>query len=282
MPPSDDPNLPAIATAEATKVWAGQLGRFMDTVFGPAATEAGELLGQEVKLWKAMNLMRHAARLEAALEKRGLDRTTVRHLGFAEAVPLIDAASYEDSEEVQALWVELLANALDPKEETVIERVFISILKEIGPCEAGLLDLLYRHGHLNPVLNFGAEESFEAVTAWRSRFDAERRVAALVNLRRLGCVGPHFDIPDMHQLLEYESFTEGLPDGPRTINLEGLRRTLEEMLVSVHYSHGSDAFPESPILDVEGRKERCGELGLTITALGNRLLSATKSPPNTG
>ena len=57
--------------------------------------------------------------------------------------PLLEAASLEEDPELQELWVNLLANAADPRRGNVVYPSFILMAKELTPREAKLLASLH-------------------------------------------------------------------------------------------------------------------------------------------
>jgi hypothetical protein len=53
-------------------------------------------------------------------------------------------STVEDDDDLQQLWANLLTNAMDPKYTSKITRNFVSILADIEPIDARILDLIVR------------------------------------------------------------------------------------------------------------------------------------------
>ena len=275
-------DIAATAVVEATKVAAKQIGNYASTVFGPASEEFGALMAREVRLWKAMNLLKHVEKLQQVLKERGLRPEQARHLGYSEAVPLIEAASYEESDEVHGLWAGLLASALDPATDVRIEKAFVSILKEIGPVEAQLLLFVREYGGSGPSVIEGepAVRMWEAYSASLASVPPDLLGAAIVNLRRLGCLEPNWIEPDV-------AWPSEAPDALGSATKGGFNDSyfamcdLMELMAQGMFSadtHGG------PMLRLEGKdgdwKEFVDAAALRLTVLGHRLMGAIENRPD--
>ena len=233
-----------------------------------------------------MNYVKHAEKLSKFVEERGLGPDCIRHLGYAEVVPLIEAASYEENDEVHDLWAGLLVNALDPNSDVAIGKVFVALLKEIGPAEARLLRLVHQYGtdgDIHRTLPHNAD-ALNAVLQWRADVEDSVRKAAIVNLRRLGCLAPSVSSPDLMGIIEYEGYDEGIPYGERTINIAHLEEELSGLVWAITESLLSEDLPPGPdmlaLRAIEDEKICVSELGLKFTALGYRLMDATFHCPS--
>jgi hypothetical protein len=60
----------------------------------------------------------------------------------AVAIPLLDAATLENREELQDLWASLLANLMDPAHCDLVRIEFVDTLKQLNPIDAKCLELL--------------------------------------------------------------------------------------------------------------------------------------------
>lgn len=279
---SNELDLPGKAVAEATKVWSKQIGSYANTVFGPASEEFGELMGQEVRLWKAMNLLKHVDELQQVLKERGLRPEHARYLGYSEAVPLIEAASYEESDEVQGLWARLLASALDPETDVRIEKAFVSILREIGPIEAQLLLFVREYGGSGPSVIEGepAARMWEAYSVSLASVSPDLLGAAIINLRRLGCLEPNWIEPDVVWSSKAPDALGGAINGDFN-DWHFVMCDLMELMAKGMFSadtHGG------PLLRLEGndgeRREYIDAAALRLTVLGHRLMGAIENRPD--
>ena len=78
--------------------------------------------------------------LRAAFEKlhaRGVE--TAKPIRPGPGKEAFEAASLETDETLQDMWVELLANAMDPDRDVSLQRIFIDTLKQFEPIDAHIL-----------------------------------------------------------------------------------------------------------------------------------------------
>lgn len=185
---------------------ARDAGQFLDKIFGEPAREVGGLLSDQIRFWRAMRMLNLKQKFEDELGRRGLTYEDIRALPLGQSVPLIEAASMEDSDAVQDLWAGLLASASDPHSGITMKKVYTALLKEIGPCEAALLDLLWKFP-LDRQVRLDSKDALEAKyndlaeLSWRKHSEADRQ-SALGNLRRLGLIAPTQRPLDMSGLLK--------------------------------------------------------------------------------
>jgi hypothetical protein len=110
---------------------------FLGTIGGPAATEFGGTLGDWMKYWRFKNMVNIALRAKSFLERRGIQPKRVLP---GTMIPLLEAASLADTEELQEMWASLLASAArgDAPE---VPPAYVFILRELSPVEARVLAL---------------------------------------------------------------------------------------------------------------------------------------------
>lgn len=235
-------------------------------------------MGQQVRLWKAMNLMKHAAKLAEVMAERGLSPDQVRHLGFAEAVPLIEAASYEESDEVQELWAKLLASALDPASSVSVEKPFVGILRQVGAVEASILSFVstVELVALRRVSGPDAVTILEMHDRLLGEISQKAVAAGVLNLRRLGCISPLFTPPDTSRLVDEDILGRTIG-----VNAAALTDALSDLMFNVADGLVTDALPEGPLLKLPKHEMRLPVAGLYLTELGDRLMDAVNNKPAT-
>ena len=81
-------------------------------------------------------------RSEAFRREIGLDKPT-RQIPLKLAIPLLEAASLEDDDFLQDLWVKLLVNAANIECKVSLQRAYISILEQLTSLEARMLLKIY-------------------------------------------------------------------------------------------------------------------------------------------
>jgi predicted O-methyltransferase YrrM len=116
-----------------------EITAFMGTVAGTPSFQLGELVGDEIKLWRFKPNLRHAQRAKEMLDAAGLQ---AHQVPFRTLVPLIESASLEDDDELTERWAALLANAASGQQH--VPPSFPNVLRELEPTQAQLLDRLYQ------------------------------------------------------------------------------------------------------------------------------------------
>lgn len=283
----------AETTGKALDVVSG-VGKFLDRIVGNALAESGEALTDQVRFWRKMRLLELDKRFEAACAARNLSPETMKPLSLGKTVQVLEAASVEEEDEVQLLWAELLANAVDPACGVTVKKVYVTLLKDFSPADAVLLELLSK---LRSYRRLSANRTEDIETTLRS---AESRVAeyrqerwaklseadragAISNLRRLGCIVPNFARPpSVQRLLTKVRVEVGLRRNPELVQIDA--RELQSLIVWMASSLntvGGGAGPNLPD-SVEYHTEygfRIGrinvpELNLELTPIGVDLVKA--------
>ena len=129
-------------TSENNNSVKESVGKLVYLLFGPAAKEAGDALGDYVRgvlyPWRMNNLEKIAAK---AQERIGNTQTIP--LPPKTAMEFVDAASMDDDEVLQVLWASLLARYLINGAEK--REPFVGILRQLTPTEAKIFKGLYQY-----------------------------------------------------------------------------------------------------------------------------------------
>ncbi len=138
--------------AKATKEVAKTVGKGIDTSKNLGAFFAQFLTGSlkqamgmiEDKLiqvrWKGQ--VRLQEKVEKYMKALGMD-TPTRFIPPKFALPLIQAASLEDDDNIQDMWARLLVNGADERNGLDLQMAYIEILNNLTPLEAKILDKIY-------------------------------------------------------------------------------------------------------------------------------------------
>ncbi|HEY4082138.1 MAG TPA: Abi-alpha family protein [Burkholderiaceae bacterium] len=174
---------------QTTEKLGGFVSRF---VAGPLQQITG-IVEDRLRYTRWELQLRLMDRADTLLKLRGLDVAT-RNVPLKLALPLLEAASIEDDESLQDRFAMLLVNAADAGSEVEVRRAYISILEQLTPLDALLVDLLYglpfdqarHHGICTTNLPHSARVVPEG------EFDhaepSDEVVLSLSNLVRLGCL----------------------------------------------------------------------------------------------
>jgi hypothetical protein len=110
------------------------------SIFGPAAEEAGLMLKDHVRVFRAKRQLRLYERSAAIFARTGVKPQQVP---LKLLFPIIESASVEESDELQDRWANLLAHAADPESADSVSMSFPTILRELNPRQVKFLDALY-------------------------------------------------------------------------------------------------------------------------------------------
>ncbi|WP_082108945.1 Abi-alpha family protein [Azospirillum thiophilum] len=144
-----------------------------------------------VRFERQVRLLDRAAEFMAERGKAGPDRKIPLNV----ALPLLEAATLEEDNDLQDLWVRLLVNGTDGDRPDEIERSFVSILRDMSRLDA---EILQKIGDADNGTGVWTAELPELAISYRrgSERPAEKQEPSddvnisLSNLTRLGVIDP--------------------------------------------------------------------------------------------
>lgn len=116
---------------------------FLKRVLGPIGDEAGRAIAHPLREWNEKRVRLGMQTLESAaamLDEAGRSASPVPGRVL---FPLLQAASIKEHEQLRRMWVTLLANSADSARRADMLPAFVSILKELSPVEAAVLEGVY-------------------------------------------------------------------------------------------------------------------------------------------
>ena len=120
-----------------------EAGSFLAGFFqGPLEQVAG-IAEDFLRYVRADYQLRWIEKLKWSLKQRGLAGPT-RAVPFKIAMSIIREASEEENDELQDRWARLLVNAADTASGVNVQPMYLSILKDLSPQDAQVLDSIYR------------------------------------------------------------------------------------------------------------------------------------------
>lgn len=125
---------------------------FLAKVFKEPAEQAAGIISDKLKFLRWQRQVRMADEVQKILDERGVKETSAIPLKFA--VPMLEAASMEEENELQDLWVKLMANAMDPSKNKEIRITYIDILKRLNSTDVKILDFFYKTLKKDPSVDF--------------------------------------------------------------------------------------------------------------------------------
>lgn len=137
----------ALTTAVTSKLGAGtsealqrQSELFLSAALGEPAKALGGLLSDKINARRHKNLITITIEAQKRLAAAGV---TAKEVPLTIIHPALESASFEQDQDLQAMWANLLANAADPRQIKSVLPSFPTILKELTSRDAKFLDALY-------------------------------------------------------------------------------------------------------------------------------------------
>jgi hypothetical protein len=169
------------------KTTLAPVGDVIKRIAGPLADEIGESLALLARPYRIALSVKMFQKTQRMLKEAGLPAQPVPPRLF---LPMLEAASIENDEDLHTKWSALLANAASSPNK--VHPSFIEILKQLTPDDARLLDKLYTstNGQKYRLLN-------------QSLWLADRYGIPFQNLTRLGMIEVTYDVDGMKVDMRY-------------------------------------------------------------------------------
>lgn len=113
--------------------------KFLNTIFGSAAKEIGELIADRVRYRRLKNQIKIFNKTRMLLEENNLE---ARELNLKTLVPLIENSSLEEDDLLSDKWSNLIANMVSTPEDG-LEPKLVKTLSNLSSIEAKVLDKSY-------------------------------------------------------------------------------------------------------------------------------------------
>lgn len=170
-----------VAKTLGLAVEAGRdVGRYGAEVLGPLPHNlVGLTLGDRIQTKRWENLLRLLHKAKERLAADGIIES--EPVSLTVAVPLLEAATYEDRDELVDLWARLLAAAMDPARAGDIKQDFIETVRKLDPVDARVFRTM-RHG-----ITASTRDYIAGVLG----VGPDRVEVSLIKLHGLGCVSRH-------------------------------------------------------------------------------------------
>jgi Abortive infection alpha len=186
------------AGAGAVKEVAALGNRLAGYFEGPILQFSGAL-EDTVSAWRLKRVIKLRDDVQNILQERGLEFPS-RDVPPKFALPLLNYASLEEDDELQARWARLLANAADASIKMDLRTAYVEILKELTALDVKILDIVVKlsGSDLPPRMTYPIETE-ELPHNARVHVDGGSRelgfpspsvMESLSNLNRLGCLIP--------------------------------------------------------------------------------------------
>lgn len=118
------------------------LGRFVSRITTEPLETVMGILNDKLQFVRWERKLRLAERGREILDQRGI-QGPLRPIPYKLALPIIENASLEDNDELQDLWANLLASAVDPQFEGPIRTAYVDIIKQLEVVDVHILNEAY-------------------------------------------------------------------------------------------------------------------------------------------
>ncbi|WP_133304748.1 hypothetical protein [Mesorhizobium sp. DCY119] len=134
-----------IAKTAGKAIDASEKGaRYLAETFSEAINAIAGAAADSAKGFRIRNRASVAVKTQSHLEALGLDIAFLE-IEHRAAVPLIEALSLESDDGLQEMWAVYIANAVDPRQQTIgITRIITNAISKLEPEDKNALDYLFK------------------------------------------------------------------------------------------------------------------------------------------
>lgn len=185
------------AAAEVSKFGTKALGTtekilgFLSKVFKEPLEDVAGIVGDRLKFLRWERQVRMAEEVTKILEERNLSNT--KPVAPKLALPIIENASLEEDDSLQNIWINLMANSMDPNFKNDIRFAYIEIIKSLEPVDARLLEYFYDVLINDPKVDLAQPTDFsltKEVIAQGLGLELNQCILSIYNLFRAQCLSP--------------------------------------------------------------------------------------------
>jgi Abortive infection alpha len=167
-------------------------GSYLSKYIGGPLEQASGILEDKLKYYRWERKIRLLERANKFLEERGINQT-ISPVPLKIAIPLLEAGSIEEDNDIQDIYAHILANAADAGFELQIQRTYIDVLQNLSGLEIEILRKIYSL-NFEEIWNEGVYTTNlpEALLTKKPEQENLRPVKdveiALANMHRLGLI----------------------------------------------------------------------------------------------
>ena len=133
----------AKATGQVAEL-ADHASGFLNKVFGDLVVDGVGLAADRLKFYRTELFLDYKDRVEKLFAEKGI--AAFVPIPPRLALPILEAATVEEREDLQDLWAGLTANYMDPKYQGERRTAFASVLRELEPVDAQVLGHIRKFG----------------------------------------------------------------------------------------------------------------------------------------
>lgn len=174
-----------------------QFGEFLSRFIGGPLEQGVGIFEDKLKYMRWERQVRLMRRADEFLASQRVNEPA-RPLPMKIAVPFFQAASLEEDDYLQDMWVKLLVNGTTKDGGFEVARTYVDILERLTHLEARILERIYEEPFDNlehfSIATAGLPDTIRLVGETELNelpYPSEEIKLALANLVRMGCVGLH-------------------------------------------------------------------------------------------
>lgn len=154
-----------------TPLTAGVVG-FVRRLFGPAASEVGEVLADRVRSYRAANLHRILESTAIKIGSRSIEELPLRF-----SIPFFEKASLEDDEKLAEMWSGLLVESAEgvSSKHHIILQVFSNLTPRAATLLSSLIGDYYKNDDCYEGLNWDEEFTRDLTDMIKSKLSGRLR-----------------------------------------------------------------------------------------------------------
>ena len=191
-----------------------KIGPSLSHIIGEPLEQIASIITDKLKYVRWERSVRLVDRANGFMAKRD-SQLKLKPIPLNVAIPILEAASLEEDDDLQDIWARLLVIAADINSRVQVKRGFVSIIQDISHMEARLLQAIYSAPPMKGgVPTKGLPDNYIQLEEKESGLPPEPVQIGLWNLMRLGCI--------------YESGTWDGFSGIRRIRITALGKALVE------------------------------------------------------
>jgi len=195
---SDASNIKEIskAVAEASKFGTKSVETtekilgFLAKVFEDTIEQVSGIVSDKLKFLRWQRQIRIVDQVEKILKQRKIKIT--RSIPPKFALPMLENASLEEDDQLQDIWIRLMANSMDPNFDAKFRMAYIEMIKGLAPLDVRILDFFYKSLVKDGMagINFTAHSYTQGRICNSLNINKEEYLDSIYNLFRVQCLAP--------------------------------------------------------------------------------------------
>lgn len=157
-------------------------GRYFVQLFGPSLQNLADIGKDRTSLWKLRNFVNVAEKADILIVEHGL-QGKIGALEARQAVPLLEAISYETDQDLQEIWATYLVKGITAPDSGFVTKHLTHVLQSLEPDDAKVLSALFS------LSNTGASDVVDLELLKFARDAGLSELGATESLDRLAALG---------------------------------------------------------------------------------------------